>query len=390
MSFLRNRAVNLLNLHYGISAFALNGGGLFIAVFLLRAGVAIPTILAAQALIVGMRFVIRPSVLVLGKRFGLKPLTILGTVLCGLQYPVLAEVHGVGLTLLLFCIVGGIGDTLYWTCYHAYFASLGDLHHRGHQIGAREALASIAGIAGPLAAGWTLVGYGPRVAFGMTAAVQVVSALPLFGTANVAVADSAPGAFRAAFRGVLLFAADGWIAATYVIVWQIALFLTLGESYSGFGAAMALAALVGAIGGLLLGRHIDTGHGARATWLALAALSATIVLRAASTRHAPLAVIANACGALTGNLYAATTMTVIYNQAKSSPCPLRFHVATEGGWDLGCAAGCLTAALLSLTGAPLSIGILLSLAGVIPLFVLLQRHYTDSLPAPEMAVLKSR
>jgi len=81
---------------------------------------------------------------------------------------------------------------------------------------------------------------------------------------------------------------------------------------------------------------------------------------------------------------------VIYNQAKSSPCPLRFHVATEGGWDLGCAAGCLTAALLSLTGAPLSIGILLSLAGVIPLFVLLQRHYTDSLPAPEMAVLKSR
>ena len=175
----------------------------------------------------------------------------------------------------------------------------------------------------------------------------------------------------------MVFAADGWIAASYIFLWQIALFLSLGESYSGFGAAMALAALVGAIGGLLLGRHIDTGHGHHATWLALTVLSATIVLRAASTQHAALAVIANACGALAGNLYAATTMTVVYNQAKSSPCALRFHVATEGGWDLGCAAGCLTAALLATMGVSLSIGILLSLAGVVPLFLLLQQHYTE-------------
>lgn len=377
MSFLRNRAVNLLNLHYGISAFAMNGGGLFIAVFLLRAGVSIPAILAAQALIVGLRFVIRPSILILGKRWGLKPLTILGTVVSGLQFPILAEVHGVDFALLAFCVVGGVGDTLYWTCYHAYFASVGDLQHRGHQIGAREALASVTGIAGPLVAGWTLVSFGPRAAFGMTASVQVLSALPLFGTANVQVLRDAPGAFRAAVRGVLVFIADGWIAASYIIVWQIALFLSLGQSFSGFGAAMALAALVGAIGGLLLGRHIDSGHGNRATWLALMALSVTIVLRAASTRHAALAVIANACGALVGNLYAATTMTAVYNQAKSSPCALRFHVATEGGWDLGCAAGCLTAALLSAMGVSLSIGILLSLLGVVPLFILLRQHYAE-------------
>jgi DHA1 family inner membrane transport protein len=378
MSFLRNRAVNLLNLHYGISAFAMNSGGLFIAVFLLRAGVSIPGVLCAQAVIVGIRFVIRPLVLILGKRFGLKPLTILGTIVCGLQYPVLAEVHGVDLTLLAFCIVGAIGDTLYWTCYHAYFASLGDLHHRGHQIGAREALASIAAIAGPLLAGWTLVSYGPRFAFGVTACIQMLSGVPLFGTANVRVIEHAPGAFRAASRGVLVFAADGWIAASYVFLWQIALFLTLGQSYSGFGAAMALAALVGAIGGLLLGRHIDSGHGNRATWLALTIFSATIVLRAASTRHTALAVIANACGALAGNLYTATTMTVVYNQAKSSPCPLRFHVATEGAWDLGCAGGSVTAALLYILGAPLSVGILLSLAGVVPLFVVLRQHYADA------------
>ena len=138
---------------------------------------------------------------------------------------------------------------------------------------------------------------------------------------------------------------------------------------------MALAALVGAIGGLLLGRHIDAGFGHHATWLALTALAGTIVFRSASTHNPALAVIANACGALVGALYQPTIMTAVYNQAKSSPCTLRFHIATEGGWDLGCAAGCLTAALLSALAVPLSVGVLLSLAGVLPLWLLLKRHY---------------
>ncbi|HAN64284.1 MAG TPA: hypothetical protein DCQ79_10580, partial [Rhizobiales bacterium] len=49
-----------------------------------------------------------------------------------------------------------------------------------------------------------------------------------------------------------LFLADGWIAAGYFFVWQIALFLSLGESYVAFGGALALAALVGAASGMLI------------------------------------------------------------------------------------------------------------------------------------------
>jgi hypothetical protein len=386
MSYLRNRTVNLLNLHYAIFGLGLNGGGVFFAVFLLRAGVPTPTVLSALALIVGIRFALRPLVLVLGKRYGLKPLTIAGTVLAGLQYPLLAEVHGVGKMLLALCLVGAVGDTFYWTCYHAYFASLGDPEHRGHQIGAREAIAAVTGIIGPAATGWTLVTLGPRVAFAVTAAVQLLAAVPLLGTPNVEVIEEAQGAFRAAVWGLLVFVLDGWINASFWFVWQIALFVSLGESFSAFGAAMALAALVGAVGGLLLGRHIDAGHGGRATWLALAALSLVVVLRSVSTERAALAVVANACGALAIYLYIPTTMTAVYNQAKGSPCPLRFHIATEGGWDLGCAAGCLAAALLSLSGAPLSTMILLALLGIIPLFVLLRQHYGQDKLAPAIDV----
>src|SRR5260221_4744450 len=195
MAFFRNDTVNLLNLHYGIHSLALSGGGAFFMAFLLQAGVPAPAVLAALALILGGRFVMRPFILMPATHWGLKPLVIAGTVLCGLQYPLLAEVHGVGWELLALCAIAAVGDTVYWTSYHAYFAALGDAEHRGHQIGAREAIAALVGIVGPLLTGWTLATLGPRIAFDATAVVILVSALPFLGTPNVAVARAAPGAF---------------------------------------------------------------------------------------------------------------------------------------------------------------------------------------------------
>jgi DHA1 family inner membrane transport protein len=375
MAYLRNSAVNLLNLHYGMHALALSGAGVFFLVFLLKAGVPIPAVFIAIALTVAARFLFRPLILVLAPRWGLRALVAFGTMFTGVQYLFLAEVHGVDLMLLGFCLSAAIGDVFYWTCYHAYFAALGDAEHRGHQIGAREALGSLAAIVGPLIGAWALNALGPRVAFGAAATIHVLAALPFAGTPEVKVARKMSGAFRAAIPGILLFAADGWIASGFVFVWQIALFLSLGESFSAFGGALALAGLVGAVGGLLLGRHIDAGHGGRAVWLTFAGVAAVTLLRAASTGSAAMAVAANALGTLVGCLYIPTLMTAVYNQAKSSPCALRFHVATEGGWDVGCAAGCLAAAGLTFAGVPLPAGILISLAGTVLSLVLLRRYY---------------
>ena len=107
------------------------GGGVFFAVYLLRAGVPAPAVFGSLALIVALRFLVRPTVLVLGKRWGLKPLLIAGTILTGLSYPLLAEVHGIGPALVALCVVSAVGDTFYWTSYHAYFASVGDAEHLG-------------------------------------------------------------------------------------------------------------------------------------------------------------------------------------------------------------------------------------------------------------------
>ncbi|HTO69986.1 MAG TPA: hypothetical protein VMR31_09020 [Myxococcota bacterium] len=375
MAFLRNRAVNWLYLHSSIRNLAEGMGNAFVLVFLLRAGVSVPASLCAIALIVATRFTVRPAVLVAARRFGLRALVIAGTAGMALQYPVLADVHGTDAALLAYCLVAALGGTFYWTSYHAYFSLLGDAEHRGHQIGANVALGALVGIAAPLAGAWALLELGARAAFGAVAAIQVLAAIPLLATPDVGISPSAPGALRAALPGVGLFMADGWLEASYTLVWQIALFLSLGESLSAYGGAMALAALVGAVGGLWLGRHIDAGHGRRGVEIAFSVLTLTLVLRALSVGTPWLAVAANAVGALTVCLLGPAQMVPVYNLAKASPCALRFHVAAEGGWDVGCASGCLVAAFLVSHGAPLGSVMLLAFVGVAGQVFLLRRTY---------------
>lgn len=374
MAYLGNRTVNLVNLHYGLHTLAMSLGGVFFAVYLLQAGLSVATVLAAMAMILFGRFLMRPLVLPIGKAIGLRGVLIVGSLFSALQYLLLAQVHGVGPMLIATLIVSSVGETLYWTSYHAYFAIMGDAEHRGHQVSAREAVARVVEIAGPVIGGWLLTTHGPLWAFGLAAIAQGLAALPLLGTPKVEVPPAAPGVFAAARLGVALFASDGWIASGFYWVWQIALFQGLGRSFTAYGGAMALAAAAGAVLGLALGRHIDAGHGSRAVWVAFVALAVTLLARAGATTPA-LALAANAMGALVTCLHTPTLMTAVYNLSKASPCTLRFHMATEGGFDLGCGLGCLTAAGLLALGVPLNQTLLISLAGAVATLLMLRGYY---------------
>ena len=332
------------------------------------------------ALLAG-RFVMRPVVLPFALRFGLRRALIFGTLGHTAAYLLLTLVHGVDLALAIFTLVASLGGVFYWTCFHAYFSAIGDAEHRGHQISAREALATLLGIVAPLLGGWALVTAGAGPTFAGVALIQALAVLPLIGAPEVVVAPSAPGAFRAARLGSMLFLADGAFAAGYHYVWQIALFISLGESFSAYGGAMALAALVGAACGLLLGRHIDAGFGRRSVLIAYAAAAAVVLLRAASVGSPWLAVSANAAGAFSSALMMPAMMTALYNLAKASPCPLRFHIVTEGAWDIGCGGGCLIAAGFAWAGLPLSAAILLAVPAAGAAAALLCRYY-DGVAAP--------
>lgn len=381
MAFLANKTVNRLNLHYGVFALASSGGGAFFGVFLLKAGVALPAVLAAYALINLMRASLLPLILAAGKRVGLRPLVIFGATVLAVQYPILAQVHDVGLPLLILCLVAAIGEEFYASAFHAYFAHAGDPEHRGQQTSVSAATYAVVGIVGPIGGAWALTQFGPQMAFGAVAAVQVLSVLPLLGAPNVRVDPLGREGFRTARQGFLLFVADGWVRTGVFVVWQIALFILLRESFTAYGAAVALASLAAALIGLLLGRHIDKGRAIGAAWLAFIVVAACIVLR--SIANTPLlALAANTAGALFGCIYVPTLMTAVYNLAKRSPCAFRFQLAAQAGWHLGRGAGCLIAAALAALRVSLQAVILLSLAGAVVVLILLRRYYGGLARAP--------
>jgi MFS transporter, DHA1 family, inner membrane transport protein len=375
MAFFGNDAVNRVNLHSAVQAFAQAGGGVFVLVFLLRGGLPVPAALVTMAAILAVRLALRPIILPLAKRWGLKPLFIAGTLMLAIQYPVVATVQGIGVPLLVFCLVAAIGEIFYWPTYNAYFAAIGDAEQRGHQVGAREAFVAVAGILAPLLGAWALVVLGPHPMFAAFGVIQTLAVVPLIGAPNVAVKAQAPGAFRAARLGVMLYATDGWFDACFFFVWQIALFVSLGQDFSAYGGAMALAGLVGAASALLLGRHIGAGHGRRAVAIAYSLAGAVVLLRAASLGSPWLAVAANALGAPLMSIMLPVLGAATYNLAKASPCPLRFGIAAEAGWDLGCICACLIGAGLAAAGVSLTIVMLVALPALAVAALLLRGYY---------------
>ena len=166
MTYRANPDVNRLAAHSTLHQLAWSVSGVFWSVCLLRVGVSAPEILLALAGILLFRFVFRPLVLVVASAIGARPTLALGTLLTALQYPVLALVRGPGFGLLLYCMVTAVSGVFYWTCYHAFFAALGDVDQRGRQLGVRQALSASAGVLGPATGGIMLVMFGPWSAFG--------------------------------------------------------------------------------------------------------------------------------------------------------------------------------------------------------------------------------
>jgi hypothetical protein len=241
-------------------------------------------------------------------------------------------------------------------------------------------MTALVGIAAPLLGAWALAAGGPWLAFLGAGLIQLAAALPLLGAPEAPVPDAAPGSLKASMQGAALMACDGLFAGGYHYVWQIALFVSLGESFVAYGGAMALAALVGAAFSLWIGKHIDAGRGRSAVVIALAVAVGVLALRAVSVGSPWLAVTANALGALVEAVWVPVLMAPVYNLAKASPCALRFSVATEGGWDLGCGGACLAGAAIVASGATYAAPILIGLAGVATTFALLWRRYGASGP----------
>jgi MFS family permease len=362
MTFFANRDFNRLAAHLALVAFAWNLAGIFFIVFLLRAGLPLAQIFLLAGAILSLRFALRPLVVIVAAAIGLRGTFIFGTLLSALQFPVIAFVHGVGPALMIFCGISALSQVFYWTSYHVFFASLGDVEHRGKQLGARQALSAVAAVIGPAAGGIMLANFGPWTAFGAACAIQVAAVVPLLHIDEPKIAQPSPrGVFAAAKIGVLLFFADGWIQSGSAAAWSIVMFRALDQRFDNFGGLLAAAALGGALGGMVLGRFIDMGHARRSVWPNAVILAVGLILKSVCDSN-PLAVIGITIGTtLFSGLYVPYWMTAVYNAGKIAPCTFRFHLLSEGGWDAGGALACIVAAAVCAASLPIELVIALAL-----------------------------
>jgi MFS family permease len=357
---LANRDMNQLAVHTALQQLSWSLISAFSAVFLLRRGLSVAQIFLCFAAIIALRFAIRPIVLVSVRAIGLRSTLIVGTLLYAVQCPLLAPVHGVDLALLAYGVASAFAQAFYWTTYHAMFAAIGEADDRGSQVGWRQLLIAFASTAGPAIGGVLLTVTGPWTAFSVAALIECAAVWPLLGVIEPTIALTVPaGAFQVYKRGALLLGSDGWIYNTSGWAWSLIMFQALDARYDAFGGSLAVLALAGALSGVVFGHFIDQGHARRVTWLNALILAGTLVAKAVcGTDTIPVLAVALGTTAL-GGLYVPALMTAIYNEAKASPCPFRFHFAAEIGWDVGGVLACLAAAACCAFG--------ISLQGIIAL-----------------------
>ena len=364
-----------ITVHSALQSFAENTGGLFMTAFLVAQGVSQPLALAAFAALVMTRFGMRAIVLPLAIGRGLKTVVVLGIAVRAAGYVLLGFVTRADGWMVAYVLAMGLGSVLYWTAWHAYNAAIAQGATRGRQVSLQQAATAGVTIIAPLIGGLIHDRMGPIAGLTLIAAIQLTAAWPLLRAPDVRVAAQA-----SVDRGLTRFArplycAEGLHSGAVNVVWNLALFVSLGERYGAFGGTLALSGACAAGASLMIGRRIDAGQGRAMVPLAYGCAGLAVLVKAIAWRHPVAAVAATALGALVTPITQVALLAPLYAMARRSACPLRFAMATEAGWDLGCAMACMLAAGALALGASYTWPILAGLVGVATVTVMLARWY---------------
>jgi MFS family permease len=359
----------LLTIHSGLYQLSVSLAGGFVGAFLLKLGFTVAQALLVYAGLLAARLAMRFCALALVRRVGYKYAIMLGAALSALQFVSLADARQWH-WLLAWALTVSLAESIYWPIYHCASAVVG-YNAMGRELGIRAALTSIISVVGPALGGVMLAKYGPTLDFAIASVVTVLSVLPLIFLKRI-LAGPVPE-IRRSLRasdsfGMIVFAADGWVSSGITITWPMILFVSLGSRYDALGLANAAAGLVGALAGLYCGKAIDRGGRARyVLWVSLA-LAIGIAIRSTANWSPHAATLANAAGAAATGFYVPILMSIMYEGAKRSAGAYAFHFAAEGGWDVGAAVGCIAAAVVAMSGAPVSMAVIPSALGVAVLY----------------------
>lgn len=342
MLFTPNMDMYRLQAHSALNQLAINMSAVFSAAYLLKVGLEPAQVFMTFGAIFTIRALIRPVILPFMPALGMRKMLIAGTVLIAGQYGAIALVTGYDRTLVVYIAFTAFANMLYWTLYHPIFAAAGEMHDRGKQLGARQAISALTGILGPIVSGLLLNHVGGWAAFGAATVASLISVWPLLGIRDYpVVAKRPPGLWRAALPCSLLFLSDGFLWLCAGSAWSMLLFERMGERFDAYGLVLALAAIAGAVASFTVGRRIDIGHGRAAVLIAAVSGCAVYAMRALVGTNVVALLAVVAASTVLMHFYVPTFMTAFYNEAKKAPCPFRLQCIAETGWDAGAVLGCL-------------------------------------------------
>ncbi|EGD59600.1 hypothetical protein Y88_2644 [Novosphingobium nitrogenifigens DSM 19370] len=371
----RRASLGPITVHSALQALAENTGGLFISAFLVRQGVSQPLAILAFAGMVLSRFAMRAMVLPLALRIGLHRVLLVGIAVRALSYVLLGMVHHADAMLVAHVVTMGLGSVLYWTAWHAYNAAIAQSGARGRQVSLQQAATAAVSVIAPLLGGFMHGRLDPFSGFALIAGIQLAAAWPLLSAPPAGVAATAE-MDRAVVRFARpLYFSEGLHSGAVNVVWNLALFVSLGQRFDAFGGAMALAGICATLASLLIGRHIDAGKGRTTVLIAYGCAAIAVLAKAAAYRTPWAAIAATALGALVTPITQVALLAPLYAMARRSACPLRFAMATEASWDLGSALACVIAAGALAAGAGYALPILAGLGGVASVTAMLTRWY---------------
>ena len=367
MSYLKNKQVNLLNLHGSLVRFATSVIGIFGIIYFLKQGIPIYIALSLWSLIFILRSIVRPLSLKLQKRIGLKKGVIIGTLFYAGLFPVLSQVDGIGIWLLIFIVYDSIADTLYWLPYHSYYATMGEEENRGKHIGVREALSTIFTSIAPLAGGLLIVNFGFTTTYLATAIIMLLASIPLFFTK-----DRSPGeemTFKKAYkhldrRGFWLLLGDSILYYSHGFLWPVVLFLIVGN-FVVMGGILTFEMILTASLFILLGHFIDKGNGKRILNIASVLFVIVVLGRSLYVYDIKTILVFEILAAFMLCFYSSSLNTAFYNLSKKSHNTLWFHFFGEFGWDVGGFFALASAGMWTFLGFELRYFLPLSFLGIL-------------------------
>lgn len=234
--------------------------GIFIPIYFLTLGYSLSEIFTYFLIFHVVTFLAAPLAIRLSKSYGYKKIMISSSLLVITSLFLLNSLDEFKIPII-FAVVYGLAEGLYYMPLHAFFTRLGENEKRGTQVSNYNSIGQIAGLITPIIGALIVTFYGFSFLFIFSILFVIISFLPLLSLENIKPKTkfSITGVRKLTNKHKKYFfgeIADSIKIETEAHVWTIFIFITFREFLS-VGKVVFLIGAGSVLFTLFVGRHFD-------------------------------------------------------------------------------------------------------------------------------------